>query len=246
MTADPPRAPPTPPTAKTPVAARLVTSAPGGLLRLEFTPPPDGAWTLVRAELARRLAEQAVSQAATVSDADLATFARGKGLPRRPADPESGSPAEPATEPKPEPTPGPARDAAPSPGSGPVRASSAPVASPAEALLRADMLTGEALAPRLGLSRATVALRRQTGRLLALESGTKRGFRYPAWQIRHLLDPATRDSFEEALRLLAPRGSWATFRFFTMADAADGRAPLELLEAGDVAGFRSRLRANAG
>lgn len=244
MAADPPRTPPMSPGPRSPVAARLVTSAPEGLLRLEFTAPPEGAWTLVRAELARRLAEQAVSQAATVSDADLATFARGRGLPRRTAEPAPDAPAEAAPAPVVAPTRSPALVVAtlpPPPGDSPASGM-----TPADALRRPDMLTGEALAVALGLSRATVALRRQAGRLLALESGAKRGFRYPAWQVRPLLDPVTRDAFEEALRLLAPQGAWANYRFFTEPRSPDGRTPLELLERGDVPGFDSRLRASVG
>lgn len=217
-------------TAKPAVTARLVTSAPEGLLRLEFTTPPGAAWTLVRAELARRLAEVAVSQAAAVSETDLATFARGRGLPVRPqvaeAAPVAASPV------SAEPTAPVARSGAPAP----------PDGTPAQALGLPEMLTGEALAPRLGLSRATVALRRQAGRLLALESGTKRGFRYPAWQIRHLLNPVTRGSFEEALQALAPRGPWAAYRFFTEPCGAGGPTPLALLDAGDLPAFRTALR----
>src|ERR1700676_3885368 len=47
-------------------------------------------------------------------------------------------------------------------------------------LKRADMLNGEQLAAELGLSRATVDNRRQEGKLLALEFGTKRGVSLPA------------------------------------------------------------------
>jgi hypothetical protein len=195
-----------------------VTSAPEGLLRLEFTPPPGVTWTLVRAELARRLAEQAVSQAASVSDADLATFARGRGLPRR--TPEHV----------------PVSDLAPV-GVATRAITDVAAASPAEALQHADMLTGEALAQRLGVSRATVALRRTAGRLLALESGAKRGFRYPAWQVPCLRDPGIRGAFEEALRVLAPRGPWVTYRFFTEPSAPDRGTPLQRLDAGDIAGF---------
>jgi len=213
------------PTGKSPVSARLVTSAPEGLLRLEFTPPPGVTWTLVRAELARRLAEQAVSQAATVSDSDLATFARGRGLPRRPTGPG----------PLPAPVPeGPA----------PIAPPAHSTSSPAQAL--AGMLTGEALAEELGVSRATVALRRGAGRLLALESGLKRGFRYPAWQVTYLRDPATREAFEEALRVLAPRGPWAIYRFLTEPATAGGPTPLGCLDAGDLPAFRRCLRASAG
>ena len=211
-----PRARPTGDRRLPPVAARLLTAAPEGRLQLEFSPPPEGTWTLVRAELARRLAEQAVSQAAAVSDAELASFAVGRGLSRAPV----AGPGVTAARPDP---------AAPSPTARP-----APPLSPADAVLLPDMLTGEALARHLGVSRATVALRRLAGRLVALESGTKRGYRYPEWQVGCLRAPTVRPAFERALGVLAPRGPWAAYRFFTEPSAAlADRTPLEVFGAGD-------------
>jgi hypothetical protein len=52
-----------------------------------------------------------------------------------------------------------------------------------------DMLNGEELGAELGLSRATVDDRRVAGKLLALELGSKRGFRFPRWQGELVLEP---------------------------------------------------------
>ena len=52
----------------------------------------------------------------------------------------------------------------------------------AEVLDQDDMLTAEAFAERLGVSRMTVNARRQKHELLGLD-GAKRGFRFPAWQV---------------------------------------------------------------
>jgi hypothetical protein len=197
-----------------------VTSAPDGLLRLDFSPPPSGTWTLVRAELARRLAEQAVSQAAAVNEADLTAFAIGRGL--RSAD-ERPTPTEPKVEPE------------------KVRAnldrtpSLSHIGARSEILRHPEMLAGDEFAKRLGVSRATVALRRVAGRLLALESGSKRGFRYPAWQVHFLVEPRQARLFEETLRRLGPRGAWATYDFFIQeSKALVGRTPVELVAAAEL------------
>jgi hypothetical protein len=182
---------------------------------------------LVRAELARRLAEQAVSQAAAVTEAELAAFAVGRGLR---ATHSAAAPPDPPAAPETAPAQPSARD---SPGRAGARAA---------LLRRPDMLTGEALAGRLGVSRATVALRRAAGRLLALESGAKRGFRYPAWQADVVAEPALAAPFEDVLHRLRPRGPWATYEFLTEpSPALGGRTPLEVLAAGDSEPVRHAL-----
>lgn len=104
----------------------------------------------------------------------------------------------------------------------------------ADLLKRPDMLTGEALAARTGLARATVDNRRKANQLLALELGTKRGVRYPAWQAELLTDAATRKAFEASLAALAGAGPWARYRFFvTPQPALAGRTPIEALKAGE-------------
>jgi hypothetical protein len=201
-----------------------VTSAPDGVLRLDFSTPPSGTWTLVRAELARRLAEQAVSQAAAVNEADLTAFAVGRGLrsaEKRPVPAESEAATETARA-------NPNR-----------RPALSPTDARADILRQPGMLTGDELAKRLGVSRATVALRRVAGRLLALESGSKRGFRYPAWQAHFLFETRQARLFEDVLVRLRPRGPWATYDFFIRASQAlDGRTPLEVLAAGDLGAIR--------
>ena len=100
-------------------------------------------------------------------------------------------------------------------------------------LKRADMLTGAQLAERLGLTRATVDKRRTEGKLLALDFGTKRGFRYPAWQGGLVQDAEARATFEQVLRSLGEEGVWSRYRFFTQATPAlGGVSPTEALCAG--------------
>jgi len=103
-----------------------------------------------------------------------------------------------------------------------------------EILKRPDMLRGEELAKRLGVSRATVDNQRGAGRLLALELGTKRGVRYPAWQSELVEDAAVRTAFESVLAALAKTGLWSRYRFFVQpAPALGGRTPIEALKAGE-------------
>jgi hypothetical protein len=100
-------------------------------------------------------------------------------------------------------------------------------------LKRADMLTGAQLAERLGLTRATVDKRRTEGKLLALDFGTKRGFRYPSWQGDLVQDADARATFEQVLRSLEEEGVWSRYRFFTQpAPALGGVSPTEALRAG--------------
>jgi hypothetical protein len=100
-------------------------------------------------------------------------------------------------------------------------------------LKRADMLTGAQLAERLGLTRATVDKRRTEGKLLALDFGTKRGFRYPAWQGDLVQDADARATFEQVLRSLGEEGVWSRYRFLTQAaPALGGVSPTEALRAG--------------
>ena len=102
-----------------------------------------------------------------------------------------------------------------------------------ELLKRADMLTGAQLAERLGLTRATVDKRRTEGKLLALDFGTKRGFRYPAWQGDLVQDADARASFEQVLQSLGEEGVWSRYRFLTQdAPALGGVSPTEALRAG--------------
>ena len=157
----PVRTPPARPDASTKpkVAARLVTSAPEGLLRLDFSAPPTGTWTLVRAELARRLAELAVSRAAAVGDAELAAFAVGRVIPTtEDHEPAAAAPPQATSE------------------NGPQRPATPAAHRQTAILRRPEMLTGEAFAARAGLSRATVALRRAAGRLLGLDWGPSAAF----------------------------------------------------------------------
>ena len=101
-------------------------------------------------------------------------------------------------------------------------------------LKRADMLNGEQLAAELGLSRATVDNRRQEGKLLALEFGAKRGFRFPQWQRDLVEERDTRASFEAVLSQLSPVEPWSRYRFFVQSSPElGGRTPVEALRAGE-------------
>lgn len=101
-------------------------------------------------------------------------------------------------------------------------------------LQRADMLNGEQLAAELGLSRATVDNRRQEGKLLALEFGAKRGFRFPQWQRDLVEERDIRASFEAVLNRLACVAPWSRYRFFVQSSAElGGRTPAEALRAGE-------------
>jgi hypothetical protein len=107
------------------------------------------------------------------------------------------------------------------------------IAAKVNLLKRADMLTGAQLGERLGLTRATVDKRRTEGKLLALDFGTKRGFRYPAWQGDLVQDADARASFEQVLRSLGEEGAWSRYRFLTQAaPALGGVSPTEALRAG--------------
>jgi hypothetical protein len=100
-------------------------------------------------------------------------------------------------------------------------------------LKRADMLTGAQLAERLGLTRATVDKRRTERKLLALDFGTKRGFRYPAWQGDLVQDADARATFEQVLHLLGAEGNWSQYRFLTqVAPVLGGINPTDALRAG--------------
>ncbi len=101
-----------------------------------------------------------------------------------------------------------------------------------EIIGRRDMLSSQALADRLGVSRETVNQRRLNRGLIALQHEV-RGFRYPAWQI----EPGVRAAMAD---LLAACGEeidpWATYLFFTQANPLlRGKTPLQALQAGQRA-----------
>jgi hypothetical protein len=78
----------------------------------------------------------------------------------------------------------------------------------ADLLAGPDMLSSDAMAQRLGISREAVHQKRRRGELLGIE-GAKRGVRFPAWQLDAdgMPLPALRDLHDA---LGAP---WAVFRF---------------------------------
>lgn len=100
----------------------------------------------------------------------------------------------------------------------------------AEVLSDDDMLSADAFATVLGVTRVTVNTRRQSGQLLGLD-GAKRGFRFPSWQLDRDGRPYA------ALPVLQERlgGAWAVYRFLvTPHGALDGRTGLEALQRGLV------------
>jgi hypothetical protein len=98
------------------------------------------------------------------------------------------------------------------------------------------MLTGEAAAGRLGVSRETINKRAQQGRLLALEFA-KRGRRYPEWQFEERI--AGRP-LEGVLAALGSRDAWEQYRFFAQPQPGlGGRTPVEALRRGEVEAVQS-------
>ncbi len=81
---------------------------------------------------------------------------------------------------------------------------------------QSDMLTAEAFADRLGVSRMTVNARRQKRELLGLD-GAKRGFRFPAWQVDE-----KGKAFDVLPKLFDLLGNnpWTVYRFLTQRHAA--------------------------
>jgi hypothetical protein len=101
----------------------------------------------------------------------------------------------------------------------------------AQILDQSDMLTAEAFAGRLGVSRMTVNARRQKHELLGLD-GAKRGFRFPAWQVDE-----DGKAYEVLPKLFALLGDnpWTVYRFLTQRHAAlDGVAAKDALHQGKV------------
>lgn len=101
----------------------------------------------------------------------------------------------------------------------------------AEILAEDDMLTAEAFADMLGVSRVTVNSRRQTGQVLGLD-GAKRGFRFPAWQLDGDGRPfAALPTLQETLG----GSAWAVYRLLvTPHGALNGQTGLEALRRGQT------------
>lgn len=92
-----------------------------------------------------------------------------------------------------------------------------------------DMLTADAFAERLGVSRVTVNARRQRRELLGLD-GAKRGFRFPAWQVDE--DGKAFEALPRLFDLLGP-SPWSVYRFLTQRhNALRGGTAREALRAG--------------
>ena len=101
----------------------------------------------------------------------------------------------------------------------------------AEILGGPEMLSAEALAERLGVSRVTINEKRKRLELLALE-GAKRGFRFPEWQIG--ADGRAFAALPQLFELLG--GSpWSVYRFLAQRHPElGGRSGRDALRAGDT------------
>jgi DNA-binding CsgD family transcriptional regulator len=80
-----------------------------------------------------------------------------------------------------------------------------------------DMVSADDLAQRLGVSRMTVNTKRQKGQLLGL-TGTKRGFRFPLWQLDR--DGVPRPELPGLHKTLG--SAWAVYRFLEQPHGALG------------------------
>lgn len=100
----------------------------------------------------------------------------------------------------------------------------------AEILAEDEMLSAEAFAGMLGVSRVTVNTKRQNGQVLGLD-GAKRGFRFPSWQLDR--DGRPYAAFPKLQDILG--GPWAVYRFLvTPQGALDGRTGLDALKRGQT------------
>ncbi|UVK57542.1 XRE family transcriptional regulator (plasmid) [Mesorhizobium sp. AR02] len=102
----------------------------------------------------------------------------------------------------------------------------------AEIVAGEDMLSAEAFAKLLGMSRVTVNAKRQSGQVLGID-GAKRGFRFPVWQLDKDGRPfGTLPALHETLG----NSAWAVYRFLVLRHGAlDGRTGLRALQQGDDA-----------
>lgn len=104
-----------------------------------------------------------------------------------------------------------------------------------DALLASEggVLTADAVAKRLRISRQAVNKRRDLRQLLAVQIG-RRGYLYPAWQFS---ETGTLDGFPEVLAALGDTPGFGAMRFFLAgADRLGGRRPLDALRKGDLSG----------
>lgn len=100
----------------------------------------------------------------------------------------------------------------------------------AEILDRDDMLSADEMAQRLGISRVTVNARRLRHELLGLE-GSRRGFRFPGWQVDD--DGTPIEVLPRLFELLGP-APWGVYRFLTeRQDVLNGATALEVWRRGE-------------
>lgn len=105
----------------------------------------------------------------------------------------------------------------------------------ASILEQPDMLTGEEIALRMGMSRQAVHKAAMANKLFAVE-GAKRGFRYPDWQLDET--GVRRKGLQEVLDRVG--NGWEAWRFF--AASADGATNRDRLRSGDVDGLLAQAR----
>jgi len=97
--------------------------------------------------------------------------------------------------------------------------------------MEGGMYRGEELARELGLSRQAVDNRRRTGKLLALTRG-RRGFVYPAWQVR---EGRVLEGFDLVLAALSDHDPWSQLSFMLTPNTwLQDESPLDVLRRGEV------------
>jgi hypothetical protein len=92
------------------------------------------------------------------------------------------------------------------------------------------VLNPSSVADVLGISRQAVAVRRSSGKLLAVEGN--RGYVYPSWQFDgHDLLPG----FVDIMKILGDSTPWTQFIFFlSKNDPIGGKHPLDLSRKGNI------------
>jgi hypothetical protein len=102
----------------------------------------------------------------------------------------------------------------------------------AEVLAADDMLSADAFADLLGTTRTTVNAKRQNGQLIGLD-GTKRGYRFPTWQLDG--DGRPYAALPKLFERLG-KNPWAVYRLLMSPhNELNGRTGLDALRRGEAA-----------
>lgn len=94
-----------------------------------------------------------------------------------------------------------------------------------------EPLNSQEVAELLGMTRQAVDKRRNHNKLLGLSLG-KRGYRYPAWQLK---DGGILPGWESVLAALTEISPWGKLQFMLSGDLRlEGKTPLECLQIGEI------------